>query len=205
MLTVNRRGVRFGDRRVVTAGRAGIRGGRRGNTQRPFLPELGEGVQQANPQAERWRPLRRSGTRFGARKLVDVHLHWYTCLMNCLRTPGISGGWAVVLGLLLAVGPLVQSVAASPCSRAAAPQAATSEVVLAPATPSAQWVCPEASPATIVRALSSEPPPLDFGLDADDARRRETSFPHVETIAGGPSPPPLSPVLRTLRPVVLQI
>lgn len=124
--------------------------------------------------------------------------------MRRLRSAGTTGHWGIVLGLLLAVGPLVQAVGASPCSRAAT--SSVPEAVTATISSGGQWTCADVASATMVRAVSSEhTTPLRGSRLGGESTRLHT--PGVRTDAMERSGPrvSISLVLRTLRPVVLQI
>jgi hypothetical protein len=116
----------------------------------------------------------------------------------------------LLMGLLLALGPLAQSVAASqrPCGRApasgAAPAAAETR---AEVRPGAQWTCAETESVSAVRALPTERPDGSEGSGGTVASDRgAVPGPHWARRASSPPLRPLiAPVLAALRPVVLQI
>ena len=123
--------------------------------------------------------------------------------MHRLRSPGTVGQWTAVLGVLLIMGPLVQSVA--PCD---GPAASDSEAVRASVTPGAQWTCAKVAAATMVRAVSSERAPVSLDGSAGEPffEPAVTAFPPL--FLERPrrvSSPPLSSALAALRAVVLQI
>ena len=126
--------------------------------------------------------------------------------MHFLRSSSPLGRWAVALGLLLVVGPLVQ--AATPCRGAAAPGGAASDAIVAAVAAGAQWSCSATDAGGMVRAVSSERStsslngPSGGGAVGPVSAESLTAFPRTGQF---PSPPPVSPTLDALRPVVLQI
>lgn len=126
--------------------------------------------------------------------------------MHRFRSSDTIGRWAVVLGLLLVVGPLVQSV--TPCRGAAAPDDAVPEAIVTVVVPGAQGACSEAAAATGDQAVSPPRPPFSFDGSFGDGALGLASggIPAaVSNVQGRTPSPPISPVLDTLRPVVLQI
>ncbi|MFO8098709.1 MAG: hypothetical protein R6T83_03700 [Salinibacter sp.] len=127
--------------------------------------------------------------------------------MHHLRSPGPISRWGVLLGVLLVVGPLVQSV--TPCRGATgAPADAPSDVAVTAPAPGAQWTCSEAVAATTVRAVSSERPESSFdgpsvGASIGPASPVD-SFPSAEAQRPA-SLLSISPILDALRAVVLQV
>jgi hypothetical protein len=116
----------------------------------------------------------------------------------------------LLLGLLLVLGPVAQSVAASqrPCGRAPASQAAPAAVdARTEAAPGAQWTCDEQAFASALRALPSERPDGSeggagaAGLDGDALSTQG----RARRNAALPARPFISPTLAALRPVVLLI
>jgi hypothetical protein len=131
--------------------------------------------------------------------------------MNGLRSVRPVRRWCgLLLGLLLALGPVAQSVAASqrPCGRAPASGAAPAAVdARTEAVPGAQWTCDEQAFASALRALPTERPDGSEGgdgaatLDEDVLSTRS----QARRNAALPAWPFISPVLAALRPVVLLI
>ncbi|MEF8817614.1 MAG: hypothetical protein V5A58_12555 [Salinibacter sp.] len=125
--------------------------------------------------------------------------------MHHLRSSDTVGRWAVALGLLLVVGPLLQSV--TPCRGAAGPDNAASDAAVVTAVASdAQWTCSEGDAVATVRAVPSGPWDVSLDAPSGDVSLGSDASPSVVLEAQWPvSPPPVSPVLDALRPVVLQI
>ena len=115
----------------------------------------------------------------------------------------------LLLGLLLALGPVAQSVAAAqgPCGRAPGSETSpvTVEALLGPAT-GAQWTCPDQEPVSVIRALPSDRP--DGPSSGGGGRTLDEGQSHhapSQRTGMAPVRPLISPVLAALRPVVLQI
>ncbi|WP_263787892.1 hypothetical protein [Salinibacter grassmerensis] len=126
--------------------------------------------------------------------------------MHRLRSSSTVGRWAVALGLLLIVGPLVQSI--TPCRGGERATNAASVPIVTTAVPSAQWSCPATDAGAMLRAASTERSmfSLDGPLGGGVIGPASTEPPSVFLDAPRPpSPPPVSPALEVLRPVVLQI
>ncbi|WP_103030089.1 hypothetical protein [Salinibacter altiplanensis] len=126
--------------------------------------------------------------------------------MHHLRSSDTVGRWAVALGFLLVVGPLLRSV--TPCRGAAAPDDAASAAVVAAVASEAQWTCSEKGTVATVRAVPSER--STFSLDGPSGGGSvgpaSAESPSVSLNAQRLlSPPPVSPTVHILRPVVLQI
>jgi len=114
------------------------------------------------------------------------------------------------MGLLLALGPLVQSVAASqrPCGRGPASEAAPAAAETRDeARTGAQWTCAEPEGVSAVRALPTERPDGSAGSSGTASSDHGAVLgPHWARRASSPPLRPLiAPVLAALRPVVLQI
>jgi hypothetical protein len=113
------------------------------------------------------------------------------------------------MGLLLALGPLVQSVAASqrPCGRGPASEAAPAAAeTRAEVRPGAQWTCAETERGSAVRALPTERSDGSEGSSGTVASDRgAVPGPHSRRASSPSLRPLISPVLAALRPVVLQI
>lgn len=115
----------------------------------------------------------------------------------------------LLLGLLLVLGPVAQSVAAAqgPCSQVPVSDARP-VAVEAPATPTTgvQWTCPDQTVVSALRAVPSDRPDGPAGGGAASLNNEEcpACTPSQRT---GPAPvaPSISPALAALRPVVLQI
>lgn len=149
-----------------------------------------------------WSSTKNNGTHFEAQKLGCLRMQHNSRPMHRLRSPETIGQWALVLGLLLVVGPLGQS----PCSRAAAPAPTSLDAIMTSVTPGVQWTCSEAAPATMVRAVSLEhPAPSSGPLFGNGSVRSQEPNRWTEASDRGEHRLRVSPVLRTLRPVVLQI
>jgi hypothetical protein len=119
--------------------------------------------------------------------------------------------WGLLLGLLLALGPAVQSLAAAqgPCGRTPASETSptTVEALLVPAT-GTQWTCPDQQSVSVIRALPSDRPdgPANSGQGTSlDDEKQLWPASSQRTGAAVPGRPLISPVLAALRPVVLQI
>lgn len=126
--------------------------------------------------------------------------------MHCLQSSSTIGRWSLVLGLLLAVGPLVQSV--TPCRGAAAPDDATSDTTITAVVPGAQWTCAETVAATVVRAVPAERSTFSLDGPSGDALLESVSTESPPLFLDVPRrapPPPAVSALEALRPVVLQI
>jgi len=116
----------------------------------------------------------------------------------------------LLLGLLLALGPVAQSVAAAqgPCGQA--PVSETSPVVVEATSASAtgtQWTCPDQEPVAAVRALPSDRPdgPASSGGGASLGDEERLHHSPSQRVGPAPARPLISPALVALRPVVLQI
>jgi hypothetical protein len=130
--------------------------------------------------------------------------------MNGLRAVhSTCRGCGLLLGLLLALGPVLQLVAAAqgPCGRApeSEPAPVTVEALLGPAA-GAQWTCPDQEPVSAIRALPSDRPDGPAGGGGASLDGEEESH-HTPSQRMGPVPVHLSisPILAALRPIVLQI
>ena len=131
--------------------------------------------------------------------------------MSGLRTAhSVRHCCGLLLTLLLALGPVAQSVAAAqgPCGQAPVSDASPAAVeTIAGASTGAQWTCPDQESVSVIRALPSDrldgPSSSGGGTSLDDKKRSR----HAPSQRTGPAPvcPAISPVLVTLRPVVLLI
>jgi hypothetical protein len=115
----------------------------------------------------------------------------------------------LLLGVLLALGPVAQSLGAAqgPCGRTPASDTAPATVeALSVAATGAQWTCPDGASASVIRALPPDRPDglLSGGEGSllDDERPR---YAPVQWRKAAPVRSSISPVLAVLRPVVLQI
>lgn len=127
--------------------------------------------------------------------------------MRFLRASGATSSWAVVFGLLFALGPLVQSVAARPCGGAPVSNASsTPEIMTTTVTVGIQWTCSRVS-AAVVRAVSAErpEPTMDGLLGALSSTRPVPIRSFVVTKDRGAPLLQVSLALEALEPVVLQI
>jgi hypothetical protein len=119
--------------------------------------------------------------------------------------------WGLLLGLLLALGPVAQSLAAvqGPCGRTPASETSptTVEALLVPGT-GTQWTCPDQQSVSVIRALPSDRPdgPANSGQGTSlDDEKQLWPASSQRTGAAVPGRPLISPILAALRPVVLQI
>ncbi|MCS3627709.1 hypothetical protein GGP85_001126 [Salinibacter ruber] len=125
--------------------------------------------------------------------------------MHRLRSSSTMGRWAVALGLILVVGPLLQAV--TPCRGAGGGADGASAPVVTTAASNAQWSCSATDAGAMVRAVSSEwsTNSLDGPLGDEAIGDASAELPPVRLDAQRPPSPPISPTLDALRPVVLQI
>lgn len=120
-------------------------------------------------------------------------------------------GLGLLLGLLLAVGPLVESVAAThrPCGQAPGQPAVPAETtsIAVETTSGLQWTCPDRAATLVFRAhLSERPDGPGHGGGAVSLHRDTTPTAWgPERTAAEPSPGLLSSVPTFLRSTVLQI
>ena len=115
----------------------------------------------------------------------------------------------LLLGLLLALGPVAQSLAAAQglCGRAPVSEASPEAVEASATAAGMQWTCPVQESAAVVRALPSERPDGPGNGSGGPALDDEERSHHTPSQRTGMDPvcPLISPVLAALRPVVLQI
>lgn len=127
--------------------------------------------------------------------------------MDGLRSSRTLFAGGLLLGTLLVLGPVLQSVQGS-CSRSADSVSASAERtgVAAPSSDEAQWTCADRG-AVVVRAVSSErPDTFSHGGRASTSPDAERPTWTVVEREGKTIPTVfISPVLDVLRPVVLLI
>jgi hypothetical protein len=116
----------------------------------------------------------------------------------------------LLLGLLLALGPVAQSLAAAqgPCGRTPLSETIPATVeALSLSVTETQWTCSDQEPVSVIRALPSERPDGPSSGGGGTLLDNEEQFRHAPSQRIGPAPirPFISPVLAALRPVVLQI
>ena len=189
----------------MTGWGATCRGGLDANSGARFYRTVQGGVRiriRAEGCEGAWSSKKNNGTHFEAQKLACPRMQHNSRPMHRLRSPETIGQWALVLGLLLVVGPLGQS----PCSWAAASAPAAPDAIMTSITPGVQWTCSEAAPATMARAVSLEhPAPSSGPLFGNGSVRPQEPNRWADASDRGEHRLRVSPVLRTLRPVVLQI
>ncbi len=114
----------------------------------------------------------------------------------------------LLLGVLLALGPVLQSVAAAqgPCGRAPVSEEPPAVEATSAMATGAQWTCPDRTVVSALRAVPSDRPDGPAGGGAASLGDEGPSR-HVPSSRTGNAPvrPLISPVLTALRPVVLQI
>lgn len=132
--------------------------------------------------------------------------------MNGLRSSGtLRPGLGLLLGVLLALGPMMESLAATqgPCGQTSGQPAAPIETtsVVAETNGETQWTCPDRASTSTLRALPSERPdgPDHDGADASFDGDTTPSAWGQERTTAGPTPPFISSIPAFLRVTVLQI
>lgn len=126
--------------------------------------------------------------------------------MNGLRSPRTLFSGGLLLGMLLVLGPVLQS-AAGPCSRSAAAPVSQQSQRAASSSDAVQWTCADPSRAAVMQAVSPER--SDLLLSTGFASSSTNVGAPTRTVAAqqGRTPPSplISPVLEALRLVVLRI
>lgn len=125
--------------------------------------------------------------------------------MHRFRSPGTVRSWGVLLGVLMALGPVLHSVAAAPCEQAP-PSAPVTVEVAAPDAPGAQ-TCTAQAPHQEARAVSTDR--VLFVPDAPESDAASGASlrgrPPESSSAERPGTPRIAPPLCALQMVVLQI
>lgn len=123
--------------------------------------------------------------------------------MNRLRSPSTLRPCGLLLGMLLAVCPILQT--ALTCVQQPHRTDAAAQEAIVQQIGERQWTCTDRASATSVHAVLSERPDDVFHGGVAVALENPSSRRHVQTETAPRTSSLLSPFLEALRPVVLQI